>query len=383
MNYRKKIKYNKQQLDIYCTEFPLPNKFMIRGTKDQSIDYENYNKYKDYIKKYLFASYKVYKYPDNHPINLKEFEMKNDILIEGKTMNKSRTIRKIEDKYPNDDIEIYKLIENMEIVPIKKENNSLPKEFYNPFKVNLLFEKVSKINLSDYNSIISFCDTYGLVGDKSLSKMPHTYIGSQNITKVPWQGVNLIYFMREVIKIRYYTQLWKDIKFKNPKLEERIIIDENNNISIDNTVITDYLPELKNQVQELSKTDFAKYKLLLGVNENLGGASPSLQLEDGELIPGYKAISLSNVIFAQLYDSITSNNEIRKCLYCGDLFIPEHGNSYFCPKEDGYERSPCENKYNQMKYQARKKIRSGKKTIEEFAHEKNRSIKEVMSWIDT
>ncbi len=213
---------------------------------------------------------------------------------------------------------------------------------YNPFAVRALFEKMDKIQLDNLSSILIFCNEYGLLGEE-IMKRPSSLRGVYS--GVYGKIESLDFFIREV-------------------------------------------QELKNclKIYNCSRSPDQNFKLMITVNKYLATVSPRVQLlpDGSKLLPGQTSATLLGAVYYQLYELFGSGAELKECPLCGSYFTPRTHRSNFCPtpEGEGYTRSPCENRYNQMVHWSREKYMLGKKTVEEIAAMKKRPATEVQQWLD-
>lgn len=93
--------------------------------------------------------------------------------------------------------------------------------------------------------------------------------------------------------------------------------------------------------------------LALRVSAKLGGVRPAANFTAaGDVVPGYAYLSLHDAVWHQLYMDMTKQASFKECPFCGSWHT---GAGIYCPAPPFYNRSPCENAYNQKLYRKRKK----------------------------
>ena len=245
---------------------------------------------------------------------------------------------------------------------------------FDPFQVRYLFEQIDRVDTNNEESLLSFCNRFGLLGQE-LDKIPASRAG------IPWHGTgfyqeSLGYFTHAVRMMQYTLRLFRDIKTEDPRLEG-----EQEEMR---KVVARRHPELASRIKSADHLTIARARLMTLVNEHLGAVFPSLQLGiDGRLYPGHIGLTLLGIAYFQLHEVIATDTLLRECPNCQSLFVPRTARSRFCPAPENYDRSPCENRYNQMVGRTRKNIKEGKETVQEVATRLNRSVSEIKSWLET
>jgi len=185
---------------------------------------------------------------------------------------------------------------------------------------------------------------------------------------------SLHYFARSVREMQDTLRLYHAIKQESPRLEAR-------KADMEDTVL-ELHPEWRDRLKGADALTIARAWLMIRVNKHLGTVFPRLQLGiDGRLYPGHTGLTLLGIAYFQLYQAITAEVDLKECDFCHSLFVPRTPRAHFCPPPAGYRRSPCENQYNQMVYQTRRRIKSGQETVEAAAARLGRPVKEVRSWL--
>lgn len=244
---------------------------------------------------------------------------------------------------------------------------------FDPFHVQYLFEEIARVNPTEEDSILDFCDQYGLLGEE-LGRISTRFAGDLWYGIGPYQE-HLGYFTHAVRMMQYALNLYKDIKTEDPRLEG-----EQDDMR---KAVTRRHPELDNRLRSADHMTIARARLMTLVNEHLGTVFPALQLGiDGRLYPGHTGLTLLGIAYFQLYEAIAAEVPLRECPYCRSLFVPRTARARFCPAPKGYHRSLCENNYNQMVSRTRKSIKEGKETIEEAAVRLSRPVNEIRSWME-
>ncbi|MGG3466771.1 hypothetical protein ABES02_04370 [Neobacillus pocheonensis] len=237
--------------------------------------------------------------------------------------------------------------------------------FINPFVEEYLLEDLANINLTDDQSILAFCNKYGLYG--------------QNITKTEFSPL-----LSDPLKLEVKEKVLVNISenyeyfFQNTALIQLAI-----------KVINYEIPFLEKQYKEgknpstLEELKTLKKTVITIVNRGLRLVSPSINLGDNEeALPSYTSHCLLGAAYYHLYEAITQGKKFRECLFCRSLFVPRSPIGKYCPPTQLDKHSSCENSYNQMKSRARKSVREKGKSIEDVAKRINRPIEEVRGWFN-
>lgn len=223
---------------------------------------------------------------------------------------------------------------------------------YNPLQVDNLIEAIIKIDTRSAESILEFCNQYGLLTTGGLFE-ECGFAQKEELEAFIFE-VNLLKKCVEVywkLQNNVFTENVSDDLFLN--IERGLITLEGEPVSFLAYTISQHLRGLRLEV---------------------------IKSPNGEYVPRFACSNLITAAYYQLFKILTENKKLSKCKNCGSLFVPRRSNAY-CPPQPG-ERSTCENRYNQMVFWARKKILSGEKTIEEVARMKGRPIEEVRGWIE-
>ncbi|MEM5008356.1 hypothetical protein ABEP42_26610 [Priestia megaterium] len=241
------------------------------------------------------------------------------------------------------------------------EWNEVITRHINPFKEENLLDDVAKLNVREIESLLEFCNKYGLMGEKinniSIEKSGVDTLGRRILANAK---ESLSYFVKETLIIQGLITTYHDII---QPLND--YYKDTNDTSIEKTI------------------DEMELKLKQGINSKLGLVRPAINLEaKGKYLPGYTTSTLLGAIYYQFYEVVTSGKQFKECVNCGSLFIPRKSNAKFCPPFTSGEHSSCQNSYNQMKSRAKKSVRTGKKTIEEVANSLGRPLAEVRGWFD-
>jgi hypothetical protein len=239
------------------------------------------------------------------------------------------------------------------------------RNFINPFTEESLLEDIANIRLTDEESIISFCNQYGLYGPTvTRNEFPPLLGDPLKIEVKEAHFVNLFerldYFLENTTYLQEIIKIWYD---EIPLLNEEY--------------------EKTNDESKLEELMNLKKGAVRFINRALRQVSPSINLrENGDCLPSYTSVSLLGAAYHQLNEAITQGKQFLHCLHCGSLFVPRKPNAKFCPPLQFGKHSSCQNSYNQMKNRARKAVHSGRKTIEEVANSIGRPLKEVRGWFN-
>lgn len=228
--------------------------------------------------------------------------------------------------------------------PIKSKSKS-----YNPLQADNLIEAIIKIDTDNIESILEFCNQYGLLTAGGI--IEKCGFGKRE---------KLSEFIFEANMFKKCVEVYWNI--------------QNNIFEKDDLFL--------NMERGLVKTDTGDSVSFLAFTVSWRLQGLCLEIErspDGGYIPRHSCDNLITAAYYQLFKILTENKQFKKCKNCGSLFVPRRSNDY-CPPQPG-ERSSCENRYNQMVFWSRKKILSGEKTLEEVAKMKERPIEEVRGWI--
>lgn len=245
---------------------------------------------------------------------------------------------------------------------------------YDPFDVRYLFEEIARVDPADEKSILAFCNNYGLLGEMS-DELPARFTGLLWNDERAYYRESLQFFTQAVRRMQDTLQLYHDIRNDHPRLQARAA-----NLK---AFLLEEHPELEPRLAAADHLTVARTQLLRWINMHLGAVYPALRLGlDGRLYPGHTGLTLLGIAYFQLYEVVAAEVELRECDYCHSLFVPRNHRAHFCPPPEHYRRSPCENKYNQMVYHTRRRIRAGKETVEAAAARLGRPVAEVRSWLN-
>ncbi|UOQ44582.1 hypothetical protein MUN89_00960 [Halobacillus salinarum] len=232
----------------------------------------------------------------------------------------------------------------------------------NPFSEENLLEDLANVNIKDEQTILDFCNKYGLFGFNIDTG------GPKSLTSPP----------EEVeIKEKAFVNLYEELEgFKN---HTRVLQELIRNFFIE-------IPKVQKEVR--GKEDFKKINELNELrrgssrllNRGLKLVSPGLNFDNGKLLPSFTSTTMLGAAFYQLYEAITQEKQFRRCLHCNSLFIPRTPNAKFCPPLHFGKHSSCQNSYNQMKSRARKAVKEKGRTVEDVAQSIGRPAKEVRGW---
>lgn len=297
---------------------------------------------------------------------------------------------------------------------------------YNAFDEHNLVIDAAKVDIDNYDSILGFCNTYGLIGNEQ-GHRDHIFLDD---------------FVSYIILVKRLLNLHKAIKdnnieelerhkfevetrLKNKKKERtdrrikelKYALEHDNNDNLRAYRLRELakLEEMKRHPIDIggdmggaltgSAEQFAKWELLSTLNffntpnvrpvnednKKYGGPAlqnrnegifPILKLgKNGDFIPAYISRSLFSVILFRIFEFALKDKPLEWCLNCKSLFSPKVVGIKFCPSNNG-KRSSCENSYNQMVYRARRSVKSGKKTIEDICKSTGRSYEEVIKWFE-
>jgi len=399
----KDIQYSKQQeRNLYKASYPHQGKYLIvnKRKKNNIINKDKFENYKPMIKRFLNLSENYYPNDYKHPY-FKNLEIVEELFSE-KKYKYSKIVDELINQFPNKK----EMILDIDNLYIKNKdninNNNKSLNYFNPFNINDFYLKIANIDYLNYDSLLNFSNKYGIFGDNReyiplrMSNINHKHnIGNE---------INLIKYMREIKKLKYCIILWKEIsdlekenipcRGRNEKFKKRVKKDYNNNyVYFDHYLLTYRYPSFDDLLFELSPFNLAKFTLKSLINDKLLLVKPILQFgKEMSLLPAYSTNSLLGVAYTQLYEGIIENNNLGKCKYCGDYFTQKDPSNKYCPEpKTASGRSKHENRYNQMKYSWKKKIKNGKVTIKEASkkigwHDSNgnkkmgRRISEIKSW---
>ena len=232
----------------------------------------------------------------------------------------------------------------------------------NPFSEESLLEDIANIKLTDEESILSFCNQYGLYGPTVNRYEIPPLLGDPvkiEVKEAVFGNLfeRLDYFLENTALLQEIMKIW----FKEIPLLEKEYEKTND----------------KSKHEEIMQL---KRGVLRIVKRALRQVSPSVNLRGNDCLPAFSTISLLGAAYYKLNEAITGGRRYMYCLQCDSLFFPRKPNAKFCPPLEFGKHSSCQNSYNQMKSRARKTVRSGKKTIEEVAISIGRSLKEVRGW---
>jgi len=257
-------------------------------------------------------------------------------------------------------------IPNVNELSIDEFKNLFDKEIWiNPFNEENLLTDIANINPLDDESILSFCNRYGLYGQSVIkNEFPPL---TANPLKVE---------IKEDVLINTYETL--DYFVENTNLIQLILEIFYTEIPL----LEDAFRKTNDSklLDELNELDRAGTRL---INRGLRLVSPQINSgKNREKLPSHRSVSLLGAAYYHLYEAVTKGKQFRNCLKCGSLFIPRTNNAAFCPPLHFGKHSSCQNSYNQMKNRARKDVKSGKKTIEEVAASLGRPLNEVRGWFN-
>lgn len=237
--------------------------------------------------------------------------------------------------------------------------------FINPFSEENLLEDIANIDIIDNQSILLFCNRYGLYGQSIIEyQLPPFTTSPLNVEVKEEVPVNISesydYFLENTYLIQLILKMVYD---ETPQLEKKFM--ETND---------------SKTLEELKMVRRAFTRL---VNRGLRLVSPCINYgENGESLPSYTSVSLLGAAYYQLYETITEGKKFRRCLQCGSLFIPRSSIGKYCPPLKFGKHSSCENRYNQMKRRARISVREKGKKIEDVAKSIGRPVNEVRGWFN-
>lgn len=174
-------------------------------------------------------------------------------------------------------------------------------------------------------------------------------------------------------------------------LVKRILKSSFQNVIGENTVFEDWL-------KRNGKIQILKYVLMKNVNEKITGNVTIRNLinaDTGEINEFIFADDLLSALYLQLNNDFLKKRSLKRCLYCGEYFVPTKENQYYCPEEivtvvqkkNNFEIKTVPTGKHCKKYdyaKNRPKIiemyRQGK-TIEEIAQLTGRPIEQIRRWV--
>ncbi|MFJ7995472.1 hypothetical protein ACIQY5_25605 [Peribacillus frigoritolerans] len=263
----------------------------------------------------------------------------------------------------------FKTIKDEEIMNLtvgEFENYFVNGKEINPFSKENLLEDLANINLTDEESILSFCNHYGLFGQAVLNTPSSSLFVDPSKMEIKEKVfVNCYetfdYFFETASWLKYILKIFYE---EIPLLEDEY--------------------EKTKDDKKLEELNELRRGAITFVNRALRLVSPQIDFreEDGEYLPSYSSVTLLGAAYHQLSEAITKKKQFRTCLNCRSLFVPRVHNGLFCPPIEIGKRSTCENSYQQMKKRARDTVLLGGKTIEEVAKTIGRPLQEVKKWFD-
>ncbi|MDP9742310.1 UNVERIFIED_ORG: hypothetical protein QFZ59_004140 [Bacillus sp. B2I3] len=245
---------------------------------------------------------------------------------------------------------------------------------YNPFLEENLYEKVARVNLSDEESILSFCNRYGPIGTID-EKMPMNVAGNTQKTIIG-TGAPLEAFIEEARLINSILKHHYDLKSDKLRLSKEV---KDKYIE---TIIFFY-PELNDRLSTGDDKTIVKAWIMLLINRRLPLISPYLKLgNDNSFIQTVTSYSLLGAIYHQLKELVANEHSLKECLFCGSYFTPRRIDATFCPPDIPGDIGSCKNNYNQLKLRARKWYFSGQKSIDEISKFYGKSKQEIQQWME-
>lgn len=263
-----------------------------------------------------FSNYGFYYWNDkNKLIKISKKEVEKMLNFYSHSFNKQNNLSRKEQENLT-----YKLFKTSIIGLDKKAKTS---KFLNFDEINKLFYDILHTNFSDFDEILYFYSDHGLLLESNFnhSKKPQCLEGKsydnlysllKNIDHI--KRINKVLKYQKENKINDYSAVIKALNDEIKKVEPKIVVDSKGTIT----------------EEKHSK-------------------------------------NLMNAVYYFLIDSLKKSRKVKECKYCGREFIATNGNELYCPPEEGYSRSQCENDYNYRKNTWPNKIKSGKYNIEEAA----------------
>lgn len=278
----------------------------------------------------------------------------------------------IKEKYP-------KIDKNKKFIVTKRKIHELVSaKNYKINETQKIYTKINKeIYINNDKSILDFCNTYGLLGadfhfhNKNI--FSHAYDKNLNFELKTNDGFfgefieSYKIFKREITEFKMYLEIWWFLK--------RGKIKEIENKS-KNKLTKHYFELYKNKLKYTDYEKIAKI-ILLKINEHLYNNRLALNLNDGELQPGFKAEYLLDKAYSELYETIINNNNLKKCKHpdCRAFFEVTKSDQEFCPNDT------CQQRYsNSLVPYWKKQYIKGNKTAEEVAERLKLSIEDIKKW---
>ncbi|MGV3465548.1 MAG: hypothetical protein ACO1OT_09680 [Heyndrickxia sp.] len=282
---------------------------------------------------------------------------------------------------------------------------------YNPFEEPDLLVDVSKIRVDDEQSILEFCNKYGILGGdpedttKEEMNMLLATIKINNFTL--YEKLN--YFVDQIKRIQRVIELNYLINPENKgelkewfKKRDEIVINSLKNLIYryeemgDKEKVGSYKESLSKHLLRTEKIKNshseaimeAKELMVRTMNINLINVSPVIRLnENGQFVEGVTSYTLLGVIYHQLYKVITKGHSFDRCIHCGSLFPPRKSKTKFCPPDKYSEHSRCANAYNAMVRRVREWYFKEGLTVDEIQEKitepRKRTLEEIQNWIDS
>jgi hypothetical protein len=232
---------------------------------------------------------------------------------------------------------------------------------YNPFEEReQLISAVANLNLGKEESILDFCNTYGVLNPNNIIE------NEEDVALLAGINLNghtedLNYFIREIRLLQMCIRLYEAIKKKDIKWLEFFIKDGTK----DELILE------------------AKKRLRYLINSRIHLVSPSLRIgPNEEFIPGETSYSLLGVIYYHLYQIIANGYELKSCEYCGDRFSPRKTNARFCLSKEANGHSKCSNRYDAMVRRIRNWHFKDGLSVEEIQKKINKPRKRTLSEIE-
>jgi len=272
---------------------------------------------------------------------------------------------------------------------------------YNPFEENLL-GAVPKIDLEDENSILEFCNQFGVLGEVSLrtygSEMEDNILGG--IESLDFFK-NEIQDIQELLKLIYAVEN-KDLLFLEEYAHKNMLENLNLFETIKNNndmVYQLYKNNFDSLISSLKNIENATYRLdeqiqiaqnsITGmINDKSHLINPILVIsKDRKFIPKLTSKTLLGVIYYKIYTNLIDGVPPMKCEFCGDyIFEARKSNARFCPPKVPGVRSDCANRYDAMVRRARewhfKQGLSPEEIQEKIKKPNRRSLDEINGWIE-
>lgn len=287
-----------------------------------------------------------------------------------------------------------------------------------PFEVENLFLEAYKINLEDEQSILNFCNRFGVMGELSQKNTFNDEFMDFMDLWGPFESLEFfkkeisefqecldLYNMTEIQDEDKLGKLWRAALQKDIEQMKQGLLKMKNDNALNQHIEAYYIAlktfdrektRIENDIKYLPAKDEIlkeiKTRLVEKMNERMPNVFYNLQVSpNGEFVQGITSFNLLGSVYYQLYQNVIKGSKFKECEYCGNIFGPlKKSDMRFCPNDSDEpvqtKHSKCENRYSAMVKRVRtwaKEEKTPEEIHQKIRKPKKRSLEEIKRWIET